>query len=86
MLDSIFNYIKVLVSTRFVVPYKMHFFNNFSNFINLFVDVVTFVMTFEMIVWLMFFYDRATKMIALVSLFVLNSNVATKIAAIIEVK
>ena len=63
----------------------MHFFDNFSNFINLFINDVTLVMTFEMMVWLGFVYDMATKMILLVFLFVLNFNVVTKITTINEV-
>ena len=63
----------------------MYFFNNLNNFINLFINIITFVMTIKMLFRLMFVYNRATKMIMLVFLFVLNSNVATKIAAIIKV-
>ena len=64
----------------------MYFFNNLSNFVNLLVNVITFVMTFEMLVWLMFVHNRPTKMIMLVFLFVLNSNVTTKVATIIKVE
>ena len=64
----------------------MYFFNNLSNFINLFVDVVTFVLTFEMLVWLMFVHNRPTEMIMLVFLFVLNSDVGIKVTAIIKVE
>ena len=64
----------------------MYFFNNLSNFINLFVDVITFDMIFKMIVWFVLILYRPTKVIVLIFLFVLDSNVATKFASIIKVE
>ena len=64
----------------------MYFFIGLSNFVYLFIDVITFDMIFEMCVWFFPVRYRPTKVVVLIFLFVLNSNVATEVPIIVKVK
>ena len=64
----------------------MYFFIGLNNFINLFIDVITFGIIFEMFIWFLLIRYRSTKVIVLIFLFVLDSNVAPKIPTIIMVE